>query len=140
MSIPPLHPEAVDQMRERYPAALERTFQYGPKGDQWPTKGPWEYPEQRFDFEDGMRLMVSRDAFGDRVDLHVSASIFPGTKLWRELEHQDGFGMLSQMFFKLLVEDRYKALSGDVQPLPFNGFTSTAKGFKGTPHWRRTEL
>lgn len=137
--IPPLQPQPFEVMRARFRQALRRTFQYGPKGDQWPPKGPWEYPEQRFDFEDGMRMMVSRDAYGDRVELHLSASIIPGSELWQQCENRDGFGAVSRVMFKILVEDRYRELSGDVEHLPFNGFTNRAKGFKGVPHWRRPE-
>ena len=137
--IPPLQPQPFEVMRARFKQALKRTFQYGPNGDQTPAKGPWEYPEQRFDFDDGLRLMVSRDAFGERIDLHVSASIIPGSELWQQFANRDNFGDISKVMLKILVEDRYRALSGDVEHLPFNGFTSVTKGFKGVPHWRRTE-
>lgn len=137
--IPPLQPQPIEQMRARYPEALKRTFQYGEKGDQWPARGPWEYPDQRFDFEDGLRLMVSRDAFGKKVELHISASILPNTSLWRQFEHRDNFGSGSQAILRVLAEDRYRLISDDRAPFPFNGFTSRAKGFKGVPHWRRPE-
>jgi hypothetical protein len=139
MSIPPHQPQSFDKLRARYPKALERVFQYGPKGDQRPVTGPYELENQRFDFEDGLRLIVSRDALGERIDLHVSASIQPGTDLWRQFERRDNFGIVSKMMFKILAEDRWRALSGDKEPLPFNGFTKISAGFKGVPHWRRTE-
>jgi hypothetical protein len=59
--------------------------------------------------------------------------------LWQQFKNRDDFGPVSKTMFKILAEDRYRALSGDVEHLPFNGFTNKAKGFKGVPHWRRAE-
>jgi hypothetical protein len=120
-------------MRARFGKALEVIFQFGPNADQMPPFSPGA--DQFFDFEDGMRICVTRDGFGETLERHVSVSFLPDTQLWRECKSRDNFGFVSKMMFKLLAEDRYRAISGDDKPFQFHGFSKTA----GVPHWRRPE-
>lgn len=68
--IPDFKPEPEEQLMARFPKALERTYELsvmtGPK-----TEWPGTKPEHRFDFEDGVRMIVSAEQHEQRV-VHLS--------------------------------------------------------------------
>ena len=70
----PFKPETIEALKVRYPAALERVFDVreltGPVDDR-----PGLKREHVFDFEDGLRLIVSREMHDRGLCLHLSASM-----------------------------------------------------------------
>jgi hypothetical protein len=84
-----------------------------------------------FDFQDGVRIMVSRQMIDRRgCVIWLSAGIIRDTRMWRMFEHKE----LTQALFKLLIEGRYIELSGGGQPMTFRGFSP-----KGIPYWMRRD-
>ena len=73
----PFRPETLVQLRERIPAALERA--YGARE----RAAPWKDKAHVFDFESGLRLIVSRRVIDIGCDpyLYVTASIVPHTMI-----------------------------------------------------------
>lgn len=79
----PFEPEPIDEARDRFPVALETTY------EAWRAASPeWNVPGEKreniFDFDDGLRLIVSRDIlypFEEPV-IHVSASLYEAER-WR---------------------------------------------------------
>lgn len=68
----PYIPETVDQARARFSAAIEPLFDL--EDPQCPSAGASR--THVFDFEDGLRLVISRDFHPDTgVQIHLSASV-----------------------------------------------------------------
>lgn len=127
----PFKPQPIEALKARYPAALRKVFDCT-KG--LPRPRPGELYSQVFDCGDGIRLIVSRDRESESdIYLHVSASFVEGYPLWNELK---GSGNAGQKTFIAMVEERFRELSGDDQPLDFHGFSAG----KQVPHWRRKEI
>lgn len=125
----PFEPRPLDELRARYPAAVERVFDYR---FGFPAVWPSQLRAHVFDFEDGLRVMVSRDREEeDGTYLHVSASLEPGHGLFESVAR----GAVGLRQFLTIVEERFALLSGDVGRLDFCGLS----GGKGVPHWRRRE-
>jgi hypothetical protein len=125
----PFEPESPSALRERFPAALDRVFDYREGA---PAELPSGLRAHVFDFEDGVRMIVSRDMEGKgEVYLHVSASVEPGTRCWALVSG----GTITRSDFRRLMESRFFHLSGQRERLEFCGFS---RG-KGVPHWRRLE-
>lgn len=126
----PFKPQPIDTLKARYPAALRKVFDCT-KGV--PRPRPGELYSLVFDCEDGIRLIISRDRETESdVFLHVSASFVEGYPLWDALK---GSGEAGQKRFIEMVEERFRVISGDDEPLDFHGFSAG----KLVPHWRRLE-
>lgn len=73
MTTLPIKPESIEQLRARFPQALEGIYHsdaVAQGGDR-----PGNHRRHIFDFPQGMRLIISRDRLGTaRACLHVSAS------------------------------------------------------------------
>lgn len=135
----PFNPQPIEQLRERFPIAL-RTIYDWESGFRLTAAGPGivnpeaykEGPpsENVFDFGDGLRLIVTLDREGTDVFLHISAGAQPGSAVMKKFMFS---GRGGQAVFKDLVTRRFKEVSGDREPLEFNGFAKPS----GVGHWRR---
>ena len=78
----PNQPEPVEKLRARWPEALRFTVDAG-KIKENPDKAyiPSQHRRHVFDFDGGLRIIVSRDICNDDEMLHVSAS---ATKEWAD--------------------------------------------------------
>jgi hypothetical protein len=78
----PFEPETIERLRARYPKAIKSIWH----ADEVTTNHhPGGHREHVFDFESGLRLLISRDILADEEPLiHISASwhhSFPTTIL-----------------------------------------------------------
>lgn len=125
----PFEPQPMAALQERFAEALRRVFDYRAGV---PDEIPSGLREHVFDFEDGVRMIVSRDMEDEGgVYLHVSASVEPGMLYATLITTR----VITAQDFLRRVERRFAQLSGQEEPLEFCGFT---RG-KGVPHWRRIE-
>ena len=126
----PYRPEPLQALRKRYPKAVARVFDsLAVKAN--PTLRPGKSRTHVFDFQDGIRLIVSVDT---GVGLHVSASFIPDTALDRRLKkyaRNAGVAAASDRL-KREGEDAYRRLVGPETRLEFLGFLEG----EGIPHWR----
>lgn len=67
----PFKPEPNEQLQARYAAAVMITYVAAPNM----KNRPGENPENVFDFQDGIRLIVSKDLILEKEILHFSGSI-----------------------------------------------------------------
>ncbi len=123
--IVPFEPEPIEEACERFPVALETTY------EAWRSDLPgWNRPGQKreniFDFEDGLRLMVSRDVLhaGGEPVIHVSAS------LHEEEAVESGWDRLSKKRFERGVRQRLETLTGGRVRVGSMWLTCG-----GIPHW-----
>lgn len=135
----PHEPEPLERLQARFAKALEPVYDVCLIAQGWQTR-PGAYRRHLFDFEDGLRLLVSRerlplmgpDGRTAAVHLHVSASFEAGLALERDLVRRlkrDHAHRVVTRWFVPLVERRFAQLS-DV-PLIFHGLSSE----KGVAHW-----
>lgn len=123
-------PQSLEELRARYPAALEYLYIVDPLvRDPEAIIRPGECRANVFDFADGTRLIVSRERFRNQIVLHVSASAAPSSPIYAEIRD----GRLSRAQFCEYALTGYRAISGDPEPLKFTGFSETM----GIPHWFR---
>lgn len=136
----PLNPQPLPELRARYQAAVADVYdQADPR--MFTENRPGLNPAHVFDFEDGLRLIVSRERTRrGTVGIHISASLLPGTPLHRkgqELTIESG-----PPWLRSLTIDRWAELTGTLTPSDvaeaqragealFLGFTLP----KGVPHW-----
>lgn len=109
----PFQPESDESLRARYHKAVEKPWSIDPKGPT-PTDGPGKHREHIFDFEDGMRLIISIDKGPEDELLHFSASMF---------KHIEGDTLK-------LAEQRFREMSGCDRPAYRHIVTPM-----GVPHW-----
>jgi hypothetical protein len=70
----PRKPESIEALKARYSKALERLYDVEIiSGNNYEGR-PSLYPEHIFDFQDGFRLIISREKYDDRMFVHVSGS------------------------------------------------------------------
>lgn len=125
----PFEPQPQPALQERFPQALGRVFDFRAGV---PDELPSKLRAHVFDFEDGVRMMVSRDMEEEgKVYLHVSASVEPGMLYWGLILS----GAIGKSEFLRRMEHRFAQLSGQSEKLEFCGFSPG----KGVPHWRRLE-
>lgn len=80
----PFVAESIDEARDRFSVALERIYPANVLTDD----RPGQKPENVFDFDSGLRLIVSRDRLEDGdVRIHVSASLEEGSHLAEAVRH-----------------------------------------------------
>jgi len=108
----PFIPEPLEQLKFRYPKCLEKVW----KVTEYMQDRPGLYRENIFDFESGLRLLISKSNFPHGIQVHVSAS-------W-EWNLPTSLKLANQ-----LVVNAYKSLGG-------NGIlTYLGMSDKGIPHW-----
>ncbi len=91
------------------------------------TARPGELPVHVFDFQDGMRMIVSRerDTTGEIID-HLSASFRAESRLYHRMRN----GKLTRDDFCDMIEDRVRDLSNGGHLLNLVGYSE-----KGVPHF-----
>lgn len=128
----PRNPEPLAELRQRYPRALQFQFDMRAIIEQGLIR-PGECAANVFDFDDGLRLIVSRELLLDGRDvLHVSASFAPQGKIadeMRLLSITKSKEQLLQMW-RRDVPRRFRELSGDERALEFLGWSDG-----NVPHW-----
>lgn len=129
----PIVPEADEALRARYAVALQRTF------EPCPSPRPAELREHVFDFNDGIRFVVSRDLVSDPkftgVYLHVSASLVPKSEVYNHLlKQKHGTPGAAVDAFRRMAEARFRLLSDREMPAMFGGVTEG-----GVLHWLEAE-
>jgi len=119
----PFKPEPIESLRARYPESVKKS--YNTKAiEMGLSKRPGDQPQHIFDCEDGLRLIISRDD----GQIHFSASLEPGTELYKRLEA----GKLTVTGFKGRCLERYKDIcQAKSLTVHFWGFSEG----KGVPHW-----
>jgi hypothetical protein len=70
----PFKPEPLKQLIERYPQALTTTYDVEKIADGSSKDRPGLHPENIFDFEDGIRIIVSTDLLEGNYYTHFSGS------------------------------------------------------------------
>jgi hypothetical protein len=110
---PPLfNPATLEENRARYPRALLHVFDYT---DDFPDVWPCCRPQQWFDFEDGLRLVVTVDKEERGMKfLHLSASAQKGTDLFMEIAG----GEVDEAELKRRVEQRFSLLPTTMRRTP----------------------
>ena len=92
---------------------------------------PGEVADNVFDFENGLRLIVSRERMEcGLVVLHVSASMAPKCPLADSLRGKAKGRKQAMRLFRVAAAEAFAELSGRTEPLEFLGWT---KGM--IPHW-----
>ena len=137
----PFVPASLAELQARYPKALE--FVYDQQAIvQDNAIRPGEVAANLFDFEDGLRLLVSRERTpSGQVVLHVSASFQDDCKIADNFRRWLGPKPSKQKRQRLAnnwaitIPARFIELSGDTLPLKFIGWTSNY-----VPHWMRIEV
>lgn len=133
MTLPALafKPEPLLALQARLPEALAPIWDFR---DSQPESGPGQRREHVFDFQDGLRLIVSRDKQDEgKPYLHVSASITPSHALYDKVEN----GFLTRYAIKTIVEERFFRLSGQ-SIMGMDVLLLWSEG-KGVPHWFKRE-
>lgn len=80
----PFTPEPVEQMIERFQKALEREFNADKISNGDPDR-PGVHRENVFDYEDGIRLIISKDRARGNLFIHISASSQKGNVGGKEM-------------------------------------------------------
>ena len=119
----PFIPEPLAALQQRFLAALEVICDIQ-RIESGSTPRPGTQRQHVFDWEDGVRMIISRDQLENRhVVVHLSASVNLSTYDVTRL------GRLSPTSFVRLVEQHWKMLGGP--PVTLEGFSPE----KGVPHW-----
>ncbi len=136
MSVP-YNPAPLEELRRRYDAAVADVYDHADVGT-FGANRPSEKPQHVFDFEDGLRLIISRERSSPLEGIHISASLQPGRPLYFALPEM----LRPPQVLKRMALDRWAELTGalspaDVQEAIERGEAKFA-GFspgKGIPHW-----
>lgn len=123
----PHQPENLASMRDRYGAAREPLYDQVAVSEGRQAI-PGELRPHVFDFDDGIRLMVSRERTPDGdVVLHLSASVEEDSELYRWIKK----GRVGVNEFCFAVIKKWRAISDSKAEVTFIGISSP----KGCPHW-----
>jgi hypothetical protein len=128
-------PETIEAMRARFPRAME--FLYDAKGVHNGAIRPGEVAAQVFDFEDGLRLIVSRLKIPcGCVCLHVSASFPPGCVLYDTFRCTAASVGVGEAVLRWLntIPARFAQISDKTRDLKLYGFTSMVPHFIEEEH------
>lgn len=133
--------ETLAELQARFTKALEHVYDQDAIIRRDAIR-PGEIPAQVFDFEDGLRLLVSRERSPDgKIFLHVSASFKERCRIVDELRLQI-FGCGSEYKARLIFEQwaasipaRFAELAQDNgPPIELIGWSAGR-----IPHWHREE-
>lgn len=129
----PCNPETLDQARDRYSAAIREVYDLNDPRSFMDNR-PSNKPQNVFDFEDGLRLIVSREKWIDRNirGTHVSASFSVTSTLWQEVKVMAN----PIMTFRHIAFDRWRYMAGR-HPMEIRREEETFLGLSehGIPHW-----
>lgn len=73
----PINPQPLATLKQRFADAVKDVYNVETIAAN-PGDRPGQKEQHIFDFEDGIRLIVSRDRFKEKEVLHFSASVFEG--------------------------------------------------------------
>jgi hypothetical protein len=128
----PFVAESLEELRERYPKALERLFD-SESINLGVSDRPGENRANVFDFPVGLRLIISREDSDQGQIIHLSGSFIKDTEgfdcLKKEEEHHGGQAMM-QLYQSICVRF-FKEISDISGVLFFTGF----HGPQMIPHW-----
>lgn len=132
----PYTTETLAELQARYPRALEFVFDQEAIQNQGAIR-PGEVAAQVFDFEDGLRMIVSREQEADgKLLLHLSASFrnecAMADKFLGRLRKVSRSAALEE--WRVGVELRFAELASDRRPFRFLGWSGNM-----IPHWIREE-
>lgn len=104
----PHNPLTVEQHKTRYAQALVKTYHSEDCERGAPTPG--QCADNLFDFDDGLRLIISKDVLEDspKPILHVSASVLPRSLLYNDLES----GKITPAVFVGIAAFRFGLIAG----------------------------
>jgi len=122
----PHQPEELEAMRKRYPAAIEKKYnllavEMGLQVE------PAAKQHHLFDFDDGLRIIISRDTQDGIVVIHFSGSIEPGWPLYQRATA----GHLTATELLALIVTRFRDISGDQRQVHLVGLSPVKK----VPHF-----
>lgn len=120
----PFQPETTAQAAARIGAALEPLID-GESVQIGAQSRPGLFRRHVFDFEDGLRLIISRDDLGSGPQLHVTASIQPQTRLWKRCYAE----LMTGEHANRIAAARFEVISGMTMP-PFKQLSAG-----GIPHF-----
>lgn len=133
MPYTPYAPEPLEALQARYAAALEVVFD-ATAIIEGRADRPGMFRANVFDFEDGLRLLISRERMPGSalLVLHVSASFRPECRIADEMR------LLSLTMSRAACMEkwnrdnprRFRELSGDKRDLEFAGWSTGLM-----PHW-----
>ncbi len=128
----PFDPQPLNVLQQRWPLALERRFD-AESVCLGSRMRPDELPSQVFDFQDGLRLIVSVEEHRGQARLHVSASITPQYPLtdwlFQLAETKTAAHVMEQ--FRRTAEASFSLISRiDCEELELVQVTE-----QGVPHW-----
>jgi hypothetical protein len=115
--------------QKRYAAAIARIYDLS-NIEKWiGGDRPGQKPVHVFDFENGVRLIISREAFpGKPPRIHVSASLNDLTTMPTAATMD---AVAARRKFREVVGDVFLELTG--RPIPYGSFMCWSD--KGVPHW-----
>ena len=130
--------ESLEQNKARLCKAFSPLVPVKYDEEDKPIYRPGQHRRHVFDFNDGVRLIISRDEFDpmrntDGVVLHISASFEPHTAMYHRLEtlvRKQGVLKMKDRFVEMITE-LFRILTGykiSVAPV----WTDSGKGI---PHW-----
>lgn len=127
--------QTIGDMRDRFPKAIERLYRY--TDDNFDVEDrPGTNPDCVFDFGDGIRVIVSRDAIRNEPEhIHVSGSFFglAISNRFRLVARRRGPDAAMGAFAKAVC-DAFQAISG-VLPDWKEAEWSQQDGVPTIPHW-----
>lgn len=113
----PFRPQPVNELRGRYQHALQHLFDCRGERAKRLRPRPGELYGNIFDFEEGLRLIISREQYDDTGPyLHVRALLVEGT-----LTHPYE---LDDPRFHIYALNRFHQISRSDEPLGFMGLSS----------------
>lgn len=129
--IPVPEPESNEALKARFSQALRDTYELSEvlQGGERPGG-----PQHIFDFESGLRLVVSRDNLGVIGNyVHFSMSVLPGelAERLRAVARAQGVSQAMEDMKAVGVE-RFRYLSDYEGEIPFTGLSAE----KSVPHWQ----
>lgn len=104
----PFERESIESMAARYPQAIEEIcdVESAKLGVGWMPGGR---RANVFDFEDGMRMIVSRDESAEfGIKIHFSASANPESVFYADIAN----GLVDRQQYLNLCVERFRAISG----------------------------
>lgn len=98
----PFNPQPIEVLKARFPAAIAKSYSVQHVSEN-PEDRPGSRPEHVFDFEDGVRLIVSRDFHNGREVIHFSGSLMQGAGFYLrgKLDKGSTLGLMRAHFFHI---------------------------------------
>jgi len=142
MTVPSYDPQPLAELRARYVHALSPIYDYNVIIKTGVIEGgrPGDKPRHKFDFEDGLRLIISRECGlpkpyrKNEVLLHLSASVTRNSQLWSRLMfigQATGAARPQVEMVLKRAEEAFRQLSDWEGPIKLLGLSD----WKGIPHW-----